>query len=116
MRTLHTVEDLKKLIKYVSDTGLFMNVGKTKGRSRIPFAGTPSILAGKSIVDGKLVRDKSKDVHRGFTLVVDKIVYKAHTLAWYLSTGEYCRISHIDGDKTNNKLTNLKPYGAGKGI
>jgi hypothetical protein len=40
---------------------------------------------------------------------IDRVLYKAHQLAWFYVTGEWTeRIDHEDRDKSNNRFTNLR--------
>lgn len=50
-------------------------------------------------------------LNKGYiTICVDKTHFYAHRLAWFLHYGKWpCRyVDHIDGDKTNNIITNLR--------
>ena len=49
--------------------------------------------------------------HRGYTRIsIDNKKYLAHRLAWYYMCGEWpdSDLDHIDGDKTNNRVENLR--------
>ena len=48
--------------------------------------------------------------HQGYRVVtINKIPWQAHRLIWKLVYGEEPRfIDHIDGDKSNNRLSNLR--------
>lgn len=54
---------------------------------------------------------KSSYIHVETTLVNGKrLQYKAHQLAWFLYYGEDAGLlDHIDNDRTNNKIENLRP-------
>lgn len=47
----------------------------------------------------------------GYTFImVDNKMYPAHTLIYLIETGELAKmIDHIDGDRNNNRIENLKP-------
>lgn len=41
---------------------------------------------------------------------IDGVTYRAERIAWYYVHGEYREdIIHIDGDTSNNRLSNLRP-------
>lgn len=44
------------------------------------------------------------------SISVDGRLYKAHRLAWFMMMGRWPKndIDHADGDKTNNRITNLR--------
>lgn len=49
---------------------------------------------------------------QGYIVIkVDQITYSAHRLAWLFVHGEWPEyfLDHIDGDKGNNKIENLRP-------
>lgn len=41
---------------------------------------------------------------------IDKVCYMAHTLIWMWHHGDFpdCYLTHVDGDRTNNRLCNLE--------
>lgn len=87
-----TVERLRYMIRYDKDTGYFYwNV-----------AASDSIKVGDKagFTDGK-----------GYWGIrIDKQAYRAHRIAWLYSYGEWPvnEIDHIDGDPSNNKISNLR--------
>lgn len=86
-----TATRLRELLFYDADTGAFTRVvavGKTKAGD---IAGATSRVGYRQIqVDGSL--------------------YYAHRLAWLYVTGSWpaWQIDHIDGDRGNNKFSNLR--------
>lgn len=82
---------LKDQIKYCPDSGNFSWVSKRKGRFHRDVAGSAH-MAGY------------------ITICIDKFNYLAHRLAWYMHHGvsPIGVIDHIDGNKSNNKISNLR--------
>lgn len=57
---------------------------------------------------GVIAGGRRKDGYIGIT--VDKKIYLAHHLAWFIYYGEWLlRIDHDDRNKANNKIKNLRP-------
>jgi len=81
---------LRKDIAYNPVTGELINIRK-RGRCAV----------------GKVLG--SKDV-AGYTIVVyNNTQYKAHHIVWFLHTGIWAyMLDHIDGNKSNNSITNLR--------
>lgn len=83
---------LKDTIFYNPDTGLFVNLVDRNSRSR------KGDVLGYTQSNGYVyLRFNSK-------------LYRAHRLAWFYVTGEWpdLEIDHIDGNRTNNKFSNLR--------
>lgn len=88
------VEKVRKAIAYDPLSGAFTHkIAKRGGRVR---AGDPV---------------KTKKSKSGYLVIgVDGRVYAAHRLAWLLVRGEWpeLQIDHIDHDRTNNRIGNLR--------
>jgi hypothetical protein len=86
-----TQERLKELLQYDSNTGVFTWLKPTSNRVKA----------------GSIASTKS---HGYITIRIDSVRYSAHRLAWLYMTGSIPKdaIDHIDGDPTNNKISNLR--------
>lgn len=78
-----TAEELRSIIKYDLESGIFTR-------------------------NGKIIGSKSA---RGYSIItINNIKYYAHRLAWLLTTGEWPKkdIDHINLVKTDNRFINLR--------
>ena len=85
-----TAERVRELLKYDAETGLFQRKLKTTG-VYIACGGVDSIS--------------------GYVRAwLDNRQYSLHRVAWLYVTGQWPEfyIDHIDGDKTNNRFSNLR--------
>lgn len=111
-----TLPELRKILAYNAAKGTFQWLERGKGRALGEFKGTVVLRHVKIWVESDELNE------RGIPLRVPKIVesrcdgyvvrignrsYPAHMLAYALHHGEWARISHLDGDKTNNCIYNL---------
>lgn len=87
-----TAERLREVLAYDPESGLFTWSARTGGSA------TKGRAAGT--VD-----------ERGYLRIgVDRRVYRAHRLVWLYVFGKWpsSEIDHIDGDKSNNRISNLR--------
>lgn len=86
-----TAERLKELIKYEPDTGNFVWAKGRPGASKGAIAGWT-------------------DVNNYRSVKIDREVYLQHRLAFFYVQGKWpvCEMDHKDGDRTNNKWSNLR--------
>jgi hypothetical protein len=87
-----TAEDVKKILDY------HPNTGELVWRERIARCVQIGDIAG------------CVDDHGYITVGIRKRIYKAHRLAWLITHGIWPNglIDHIDGNKSNNRLNNLR--------
>jgi hypothetical protein len=87
-----TQSELKELLDYDPDTGLFRwKVDRNQKAKKGTVAGTV--------------------MNTGYVMVhVKNAFITGHRLAWFFTYGVYpdCHIDHIDQDKTNNRISNLR--------
>lgn len=88
---MNNLDDIRSLLSYDCNTGLLTWIKGRRGSK-----GTGKV-AGSS--NGKYIR-----------VIIDGEKFYAHRLAWALHYGEWPKsiIDHIDGNKTNNKIANLR--------
>jgi len=91
-----TQEELKKILSYSQDSGLFVwiRVSKYHNEKRGKIAGGVCESRGKYY---KVIR-------------INRRGYKAHRLAWIYVYGREpkCEIDHINGDSLDNRIINLR--------
>lgn len=90
-KKMPTQQRLKELLIYNKWTGEFFWKPRTGCRTNIP-----------------LGSDNGNGYMR---ITVDGVSYYAHRLAWIYENGDFTKehIDHIDGDRSNNKILNLRP-------
>lgn len=90
----YPVEELKKSLAYCPNTGVF----RWKKRDKVTYKAKPGKVAGYLHKNGY------------YYIQLDRIKFSAHRVAWALSFGKWPSgvIDHIDGNRSNNKLSNLR--------
>jgi hypothetical protein len=86
-----TQKRLKELVSYNEETGIFTRIIKASSSK-------PGIVISKPMKSGYL------------RMHIDSILYYHHRLAWLYVYGNWPKllIDHIDGDKSNNKIKNIR--------
>lgn len=87
-----TQEQVKSLLHYDMETGVFTRMVRTSNRIKV------GDIAGSINVDGYLL------------IMLHGIRHQAHRLAWLYVYGVWPTndIDHADGNKTNNRISNLR--------
>jgi hypothetical protein len=99
-----TQERLKQLITYNKQTGIFI----WKYRSENEFCSNPAYKKWNTRFANK---EAGGIAGRGYWYIkVEKTQQRAHRLAWLYIYGEFpiYELDHIDGNKLNNKIDNLR--------
>lgn len=86
-----TVERLREVVSYNQETGVFLS----------------RVRRGRIVVGSCIGCPTSKGYHR---IMIDRVEYLAHRLAWLYVHGVWPDgdIDHIDENKSNNRITNLR--------
>lgn len=97
----HITNDyLKEVLKHDIDTGNFIWVKKTSPKSRVNI--------------GEIAGNLNNDGYRRIKLNGKK--YQEHVLVWFYHYGKFPNefLDHVDGDKANNRLENLRECSQGE--
>jgi len=98
-----TQELIKELIHYDPDTGVFT----WKERVNSSYMSDSRLIAFNSRCANKKITSISS--HGYYRFALDGIRYYCHRVAWLYIYGEWPnKIDHIDRDKTNNRISNLR--------
>lgn len=86
-----SIERLRQVLRYEPDTGNFYWIHRDTDQKKLG-------------LNASIVRS-----HGYLNICIDSNYYYTHRLAWFYAHGEWPKvIDHIDGDKTNNSLENLR--------
>lgn len=111
------ITKLREEIEYDPRTGLFTWLKRGRGRALGAFIGTPVIKTHTNIFEKLydpetgaylgLVPVPDKIDHRGYIIRINGTTYPAHTLGYALQTNTWAKVSHLNGDKGDNRFINL---------
>lgn len=91
-----TVDRLRELFHYDPDTGIFTRIKTSRNQAK------PGVVAGYV---------QNNERRRGYVVIgIDNKTYSCHRLAWLYVNGVWPEknIDHINGDKSDNRITNLR--------